>query len=150
MNVMVERTSPTTMAVSWRPLTLSEARGFVIFYGIAYTPTSNSRRRQAPQDMMRVNASADSSNVTIMGLDRKLGYSVTVSAITRAGKGPQSRAVMVVARIGKIYTAEIDTYSITTSNTVTTINIGAIVGGTVAVILILILIAIIFAMLVVR
>ena len=83
------------MAVSWRPLTLSEARGFVTFYSIAYAPTSNSRRQQAPQDMMRVNASADSSNVTIMGLDRDLGYSVTVSASTIAGIGPQSDAVMV-------------------------------------------------------
>lgn len=86
----MERTSPTTMEVSWRPLTLSEARGFVTFYSIAYTPTPNSRRRQAPQDTMYVNASADSSSVTIEGLDGDLAYTVTVTANTIAGSGVQS------------------------------------------------------------
>ena len=94
-NVVVDRTSPTTMDVSWRPLTLSEARGFVTFYSIAYTPTPNSRRRQAPQDTMHVNASADSSSVTVVGLDGDLAYSVTVSASTSAGMGPQSDTVII-------------------------------------------------------
>ena len=97
MNVMVERTSPTTMDVSWRPLTLFEARGFVTFYSIAYTPTPNSRRQQASQDTMYMNASADSDSVTIEGLDGDLTYSVTVSAGTRAGIGVESDAVIVEA-----------------------------------------------------
>ena len=92
-NVVVERTSPTTMDVSWRPLTLSEARGFVTFYSIAYTPTPNSRRRQS--QTMFMNASADSSSVTVVGLDGDLAYSVTVSASTRAGMGPQSDLMIV-------------------------------------------------------
>ena len=93
--MMVQRTSPTIMDVSWRPLTLSEARGFVTFYSIAYTPTPNSRRRQASQDTMYVNASADSSSVTIQGLDGDLAYSVTVAAATTAGIGIQSTPVVV-------------------------------------------------------
>ena len=84
------------MAVSWRPLTLSEARGFVVFYSIAYTPTPNTRRRQAPQDTMYVNASADSSSVTVEGLDGDLTYSVTMAAATRAGIGVQSEAVVLM------------------------------------------------------
>ncbi len=98
MDVVVERTSSTTMDVSWRPLTLSEARGFVTFYSIAYTPTPNSRRRQASQDTMYTNASADSSSVTIQGLDGDLAYSVTVAAGTKAGIGVQSTSLVAEAK----------------------------------------------------
>ena len=89
---MVERTSPSTMLVSWTPLTLSEARGFVTFYTIAYTPILSSRRRQVSQDTMYRNASADSASITIVGLDGSVAYSVQVSAGTRAGQGVQSTA----------------------------------------------------------
>ena len=89
-NFIVERVSPTTMSVSWTPLTLSEARGFVTFYTVAYTPVLNRRRRQVSQDTMYMNVSADSSSVTIVGLDGSLAYSVQVSAGTRAGQGVQS------------------------------------------------------------
>ena len=82
------------MDVSWRPLNLSEARGFVTFYSITYTPTPNSRRQQA-SDTMYVNASADLSSVTIEGLDGDLAYSVTVSASTTAGIGGRSRTELV-------------------------------------------------------
>ena len=87
---MLERTTPTIMLVSWTPLTLSEARGFVTFYTVAYHPVLNSRRRQVSQDTMYMNVSADSSSVTIVGLDGSLVYSVQVSACTRAGQGVQS------------------------------------------------------------
>ena len=42
------------------------------------------------QDTMYMNVSADSSSVTIVGLDGSLAYSVQVSAGTRAGQGVQS------------------------------------------------------------
>ena len=80
------------MLVSWTPLTLSEARGFVTFYTVAYTLVLNSRRRQVSQDTMYMNVSADSSSVTIVGLDDSLAYSVQMSAGTRAGQGVQSTA----------------------------------------------------------
>ena len=89
---MVERTTPTTILVSWTPLTLSEARGFVTFYTVAYTPVLNSRRRQLSQDTMYMNVSADSSSITIVGLYGSLAYSVQVSAGTRAGQGTLSQA----------------------------------------------------------
>ena len=44
------------------------------------------------QDTMHMNASADSSSVTIVGLDGSLAYTVQVSAGTRAGQGVQSTA----------------------------------------------------------
>ena len=43
-------------------------------------------------DTMYMNVSADSSSVTIVGLDGSLAYSVQVSAGTRAGQGVQSTA----------------------------------------------------------
>ena len=93
-NVTVERTSPTTMLVSWTPLTLSEARGFVTHYTIAYTPVINSRRRQVSQDTTYQNVSADLSNETISRLDGSLAYSIQVSAGTITGQGVQSAAIV--------------------------------------------------------
>ena len=58
----------------------------------AYAPTPNSRRQQAPQDIY-VNASANSTSVTIEGLDEDLTYSIAVTAATRAGLGVQSVSV---------------------------------------------------------
>ena len=47
------------------------------------------------QDTMYMNVSADSSSVTIVGLDGSLVYSVQVSAGTRAGQAVQSTAVLL-------------------------------------------------------
>ena len=105
-NIMLERTTPTIMLVSWTPLTLSEARGFVTFYTIAYTPVLNSRRRQVSQDTMYMNVSADSSSVTIVGLDDSLAYSVQVSAGTRVGQGVQSTAQVAGITEGERYNIE--------------------------------------------
>ena len=99
----MERTTPTIMLVSWTPLTLSEARGFVTFYTVAYTPVLNSRRRQVSQDTMYINVSADSSSVTIVGLDGSLAYSVQVSAGTRAGQGVPSTAQVAGITEGERY-----------------------------------------------
>ena len=49
------------------------------------------------QDTMYMNVSADSSSVTIVGLDGSLAYSVQVSAGTRAGQGVQSTVQMAEA-----------------------------------------------------
>ena len=105
-NIIVERPTPITMLVSWTPLTLPEARGFVTFYTVAYTPVLNSRRRQVSQDTMYMNVSANSSSVTIVGLDGSLMYSVQVSAGTRAGQGVQSTAQVAegIAKPNNLYT----------------------------------------------
>ena len=86
------------MTVSWQPLSLSEARGFVLFYTIAYTPLLlNSRKRQANTTYR--NASADASSVSITYLDKDLQYRVVMSASTKAGTGILSEAV-----IAELYT----------------------------------------------
>ena len=86
--VVVNRTSETAMTVSWMPLNLSEARGFVIFYSIAYTPV------QASPNTAFMNARADSSSVEVVGLERSLAYSVAVAAATNADIGVQSTSVV--------------------------------------------------------
>ena len=73
--------------MSWKPLTLSEARGFITFYIIEYYPSLNNKKRQAPSEIMRVNVSADLSSATIDGLDENLIYTDQVSAGTSAGGG---------------------------------------------------------------
>ena len=80
------------LSLSLKPVGLSPS-------SIAYTPTPNTRRQQAPQDTTYINASADSSNITDQGLDGDLTYTVTVAAATRAGIGEESVVVEVDRRI---------------------------------------------------
>ena len=95
MNVMVKRTSssPTTMVVSWRPLTLAEARGFVSHYTVTYSPQiiSGGRKRQAAMTM--VVPGMDSNSTTITDLDPNTVYEVQVSASTGAGDGNFSEPI---------------------------------------------------------
>ena len=95
MNVMVERISETAMTVSWQPLTLAEARGFVSHYTVTYSPQiiSGGRKRQAA--MTEVVSGMDSSMVIIDGLDPDTAaYQVQVSASTGAGVGAVSDPVV--------------------------------------------------------
>ena len=89
----VDRTSPTTMVVSWRPLTLTEARGFVSHYTVTYSPQiiSGGRKRQAA--MMAVVKGMDSNSTTITDLDPNTVYEVQVSASTGAGEGNFSEPI---------------------------------------------------------
>ncbi len=92
--------------MSWKPLTLSEARGFITFYIIEYYPSLNNKKRQAPSDIMRVNTSADSSNAIIEDLDEGFSYVVQISASTRAGKGNVSSPQVAEAFRGIIGKAD--------------------------------------------
>ena len=75
------------MMISWRPLTLAEARGVVSHYTVTYSPQviSGGRKRQAA--MMEVVSGMDSSMVSIDGLDPDTVYNVQVSASTGGGDG---------------------------------------------------------------
>ena len=95
MNVRVIRTSATVMVVTWRPLTLAEARGFVSHYTVTYSPQiiSGGRKRQAT--MTEVVSGMGSSAVTIDGLDPDTVYNVHVSATTGGGDGVISAIISV-------------------------------------------------------
>ena len=86
-NVRVNRPSATVMIISWRPLTLAEARGFVSHYTVTYSPQiiSGGRKRQAA--MTEVVSGMDSNIVAIDGLDPDTVYNVQVSATTGGGDG---------------------------------------------------------------
>ena len=64
------------------------------------------------QDTMYMNVSADSSSVTIVGLDSSLAYSVQVSAGTRPGQGVQSTVQLQVAGVTEGERSNISMYRI--------------------------------------
>ena len=76
------------MTITWSPLTLEQAQGFIIGYDISYQPT-NSRKRQ----VLSVRAPGNGNEFTIMGLDPALSYTASVSAATAVGVGPASPLV---------------------------------------------------------
>ena len=89
----VTRINDTTIRVSWRPLSLVEARGHIT-YNVMVTPTTGSRRRrQATQGERMCTLSspcevpANESSVIVGGLDRDTSYSVTVMAVNSEGEG---------------------------------------------------------------
>jgi len=79
------------MVASWTPLTLSEARGFISSYKIAYSPILTSESQQ----VFFKDACADSANIIITGLNESLAYSFVVLAVTSGGEGIQSDATVV-------------------------------------------------------
>ena len=89
------------MRVSWQPLSLSEARGFVLFYTIAYTPVLTDSMREVTETYL--NASADPSSVTVEGLNGSLAYVIQVSAGTKAGQGVESPAIFIDGMLGTEY-----------------------------------------------
>ena len=93
----VTRINDTTIRVSWRPLSLVEARGHIT-YRVMVTPTTGSRRRRQATQGERVctvgrecEVPANESSVIVVGLDRDTSYSVTVMAVNSEGEtGPTS------------------------------------------------------------
>ena len=105
--------------VSWKNLTLSEARGFITSYIIEYYPLIIGNKRQS-LDVMRMDVSALLSSTIIVDLDENLDYIIQVSASTSAGRG-----VVSSPQVARTFQP-----SLPRDNT------GAIVGGVVAVMLI--------------
>ena len=96
----VKRTSPTTMVVSWRPLTLAEARGFISHYTVTYSPQiiSDGRKRQAA--MMKIVSGMDANMTSIDGLDPDTVYNVQGSATTGGGDGNFSETIQATLFLG--------------------------------------------------
>ena len=80
------------MVVSWIPLTLSEARGFITSYTVFYSPQVSRRKRQEP-NIIQKNVSGDVSQTTIDGLDPNTAYDVQMSANTKAGASYLSEVI---------------------------------------------------------
>ena len=80
------------MVVSWIPLTLSEARGFITSYTVFYSPQVSRTKRQEPNTMQKT-VSGDVNRTTIDGLDPNTAYDVQMSANTKAGASALSEVI---------------------------------------------------------
>ena len=88
------------MVVSWRPLTLAEARGFISHYTVTYSPQiiSGGRKRQAA--MMKIVSGMDANMTSIDGLYPDTVYNVQVSATTGGGDGNFSETIQATLFLG--------------------------------------------------
>lgn len=84
--------------MSWSPLTLEEAHGFVIAYIVTYNVFEEKRRR----DTNTLSVEADETMVTIGGLRPEKVYSITVAAQTAAGIGVASEPLLVPSKCNSI------------------------------------------------
>jgi len=82
----IQRTSPTTISISWTALTLIQAQGFVSNYTIKYHPALERRKRQQPNVMSKT-IDVNVTSTTLENLDETSAYSVQISANNGAGSG---------------------------------------------------------------
>ena len=89
-NVTVLRLNGTHINVSWVPLSLAEARGFVVNYTVSVESSSGG-------EVVTVYVQENETSAVIGGLDPRLAYSVKVWASTVAGHGLPSNITDVKA-----------------------------------------------------
>ena len=83
-------TSLTDLEVSWIPLTLEEARGFIRSYAVTLTSGGDRRKKRAVEVE---EVPGDQTSISFPGLDSNREYSVSVAAETAAGVGVSSEPV---------------------------------------------------------
>ncbi len=89
----LQRTSSTTVTISWEALSLIEARGFVLNYTIYYHASITVNEPQA--NTMSITVDRNTTTITIDHLDEHLSYSVQISANNLAGHGVLSLPLSV-------------------------------------------------------
>ena len=94
------------MVVSWIPLTLSEARGFITSYTVFYSSQVNRRKRQEPNTMQKT-VSGDVSQTTIDGLDPNTSFHVQMSANSKAGASALSPLVLSPSALSEVFSAPV-------------------------------------------
>ena len=88
-NVNGDRIDGTRMRVSWAPLTLELARGFITHYTVFYQSTL----------MEVVMVPGNETTVVIGGLAVAQSYSISVSAGTSVGNGESSPVQTVASKL---------------------------------------------------
>ena len=86
-NIHISLLNNTHIHVSWSPLSLNEARGYIQLYTVTYTNSSGTYTLIVPPAQ---------SSVEIMYYMRGQTYSVQMSASTSAGEGSNSAPEEVV------------------------------------------------------
>lgn len=72
------------MIVTWQPIPITRAQGFILHYIITYLPLSSKRQS------LSITVPANTSSITITGLSPGVRYSVTVMGETGGGEGVPS------------------------------------------------------------
>ena len=88
-DITVTRVSSTSAIVSWTPLTLSEARGFVTEYSVTYW-----REGSDSANGVTVRVPGNESSVIVNNLDADSNYLFTVSAGTVEGASNVSDTIV--------------------------------------------------------
>ena len=91
----VTRPNAAVIVVSWIPLNLAEARGFISHYTVNYTT-----KKRSPEDTMTQTVPGMDTNTTrIEGLYANTDYIVQVSATNGAGTSPLSAPLEAAAPV---------------------------------------------------
>ena len=90
------------MVVSWIPLTLSEARGFITSYTVFYTPLHVSRTKRQEPNTMQKTVSGDVNRTTIDGLDQNTAFRVQMSANSKAGASALSPLALSPSALSEV------------------------------------------------
>ena len=88
----ITRLSGSSVSVSWHPLTLEEARGFITEYTVTAQPANTQRRQEGT---LTVSVPPSESMAVVEGLEHTLAYWVSVSASTAAGTSTNNRRSIV-------------------------------------------------------
>ena len=72
------------LVVSWKPLTIVEARGFIT-YEVVATPSSGSRKRQ--QQVRRASVPFNVNKIRLMGADPAIFYTIIVAVCVSPMQG---------------------------------------------------------------
>ena len=96
-NIEVDRLNDTAVRVTWEPLTLIEARGFITNYTVTLQP-QGSRKRADGSIVTTVPHNV--SDVIITDLDPGTEYIVTVAVGTSAGQNTSTPMLLAVPTTG--------------------------------------------------
>ena len=123
-DIHVMRLSSSQITVSWQPLSLEEARGFITKYTVTAEPTTLTRRRQ--EGTLSVSVEHNATRVVLDGLSPNLAYSVSVSASTTVGTSSNNN-ITIVGALGKttlpVFNASLTTDSVSTLSSMSTTHI---------------------------
>lgn len=142
-NVLLTRLTDTSINVTWTPLTLSQARGQVIFYQVTYEPVDGA------DNPVSFNVSGSTSSALLNNLRASSKYRVIVAAITAIGIGPAT----TVSETSMLYILCYKNYYLLifigpTAETSAS-NAGAIAGSIIIVLVVVVVLAIVAILVVV-
>ena len=107
-SVTANRLNVTHMNITWRKLSLEEARGFITSYTVSYDTLDSRRRKEATVEFVH----PEGSYKVISGLGITISYVVTVSASTAVGLGINSPPIIVNGKPNHHHTIMVLLYSV--------------------------------------